>query len=443
MSWNDVNDPDTVKTTQALGIATAGGVTIAAASAVLGLASATLACGVVDVGPAVVLHGNTVRCCYVGEFDVDNSNIFCLQNDECIENGDETAGPSEEDIADFCALKCPAENEWPVSTFFQPAIEHYYDPRAQFPLTYLQEIFFPGYTYLDACDGTLPAGGLSNETMSRHVGHEITGHGNCTPKDPILFGLVGSMGPGLGAFASDRDGSMDIDVAGASLVAEYELHAGLRLADCDEDGIDGGTCTLVLATWEMDIHDIEVSGGEVDFGVPNATLRLSQAAVAEVTFDECDVSSCYGEFSFSDAGSNPLSFDLQWLQINPGTSHTAVAGLNLANDGDGLGGLDTVYGSVLLDLTGSSGAINLVGSGSDSFGGDFAEADFSIFGYVETIDLDVGDCCEEQETSGCSNSYIKTCVCTHDPDCCSQEFGAEWDETCVAEVDMFGCGVCE
>jgi hypothetical protein len=61
------------------------------------------------------------------------------------------------------------------------------------------------------------------------------------------------------------------------------------------------------------------------------------------------------------------------------------------------------------------GIIQLFGSGEDSFGGDFATADFDMYGFVETIDTERGDCCETHETGGCSNDDIKACVATRIP----------------------------
>ncbi len=50
-----------------------------------------------------------------------------------------------------------------------------------------------------------------------------------------------------------------------------------------------------------------------------------------------------------------------------------------------------------------------------------------------------GDCCEIEHGSGCSNPTIQACICQDVPSCCDDE----WDETCVAFVEQFGCGVCD
>ncbi|MFY0534373.1 hypothetical protein [Nannocystis pusilla] len=48
-------------------------------------------------------------------------------------------------------------------------------------------------------------------------------------------------------------------------------------------------------------------------------------------------------------------------------------------------------------------------------------------------------CCEEHDSPSCDDAAVSECVCAEDPFCC--EFG--WDGQCVAEVETFGCGMCE
>jgi hypothetical protein len=47
-------------------------------------------------------------------------------------------------------------------------------------------------------------------------------------------------------------------------------------------------------------------------------------------------------------------------------------------------------------------------------------------------------CCEEHDTPSCDDQMIADCVCAQDDFCCT----TEWDGLCVAEVEMFGCGMC-
>jgi hypothetical protein len=49
-----------------------------------------------------------------------------------------------------------------------------------------------------------------------------------------------------------------------------------------------------------------------------------------------------------------------------------------------------------------------------------------------------GPCCEPHDAPGCEYRDVESCVCVDDPFCCE----VTWDESCVAEVDVFGCGVC-
>jgi len=49
-----------------------------------------------------------------------------------------------------------------------------------------------------------------------------------------------------------------------------------------------------------------------------------------------------------------------------------------------------------------------------------------------------GSCCEARAEPGCEVPALQTCVCDVDPVCCE---GA-WDPQCVADVFLFGCGMC-
>lgn len=49
-----------------------------------------------------------------------------------------------------------------------------------------------------------------------------------------------------------------------------------------------------------------------------------------------------------------------------------------------------------------------------------------------------GDCCMDNGTPGCDDGTIESCVCMQDAYCCD----TAWDEVCVDEVGMFGCGDC-
>lgn len=49
-----------------------------------------------------------------------------------------------------------------------------------------------------------------------------------------------------------------------------------------------------------------------------------------------------------------------------------------------------------------------------------------------------GSCCEARDAPGCDVPALETCVCEVDPYCCKDG----WDPQCVADVFLFGCGVC-
>jgi hypothetical protein len=349
-------------------------------------------------GPVQNPHGHFVSCCYAGGFDTlsaSTQGYFCLGSipRPCIDEGEYA---TDEDLVEFCDMKCAPP--WAASTVVPP------------PGQYYDESFDliggnGGVTWLDSCYA-LP--------VASEIHSTIVQPNACTPTDPVPFGEGTDVPPThVGSF-TDRDGSMEIDIVGATLTAKYELSVQFALDDCQSGGIDGGTCTLVMSGFDMTLHDIEMSGGDVDYQV-TASLSLNQTAVAEVFFDECGLSTCEGSFELSEAEGNPIGVDLEWTQVDPTTMSTGHGALYLANDGVALGGVDALYGYIELDRKGRVGIIQLFGSGADSFGGDFAAVDFAMHGFVETIDTERGDCCETRETGGCSNDDIKACVATRIP----------------------------
>lgn len=372
-------------------------------------------------GPPGTLNGHTVRCCYSGYYDAQSQSpdqyYFCLGGiPPCI---DEALGTDAATLATFCDQKC--NPSWDAGTV-QPPASTYYDE------TFSQ--VFPAPGYLDACVA-LPAGS--------QIESSIITPNSCTPQGELpSFGEGADVAPRYGGFFSDRDGTMDVEIAGAQLTSGYELAMHFSLAACSGGGIDGGTCLLAVTGFDLGMHDIDLSGGALDYQV-DADLRLSRSAVAEVSFAECSVSECSGEFAFSAAEGNALQFDLEWTQVNLSTQSTGHGAIHISNEGEGLGGVDIFYGSIHLDPSGEFGTINMLGSGEDSLGGDFASAEFMLWGYVETIDTEPGDCCTESNLpGGCSNKYITACVATHDPAC----YLSAWAESCVAGVEAFGCAAC-
>ena len=49
-----------------------------------------------------------------------------------------------------------------------------------------------------------------------------------------------------------------------------------------------------------------------------------------------------------------------------------------------------------------------------------------------------GDCCKPNGTVGCKDAVVQECVCAKDAYCCE----VDWDYTCAAEVESYGCGDC-
>lgn len=128
----------------------------------------------------------------------------------------------------------------------------------------------------------------------------------------------------------------------------------------------------------MSIHKLD-SGDYVAAG----TLRLNQRVYTEVTFDSCLRNQCAGTFDFTDR--DPIDFDLLWTQHNTVTGQGGDGGLHLSNSRQALGGIDTLYGDVVLEPTGKNGTLTLSGSGRDSLGGAYASIDFDLFGDVAPL----------------------------------------------------------
>lgn len=74
------------------------------------------------------------------------------------------------------------------------------------------------------------------------------------------------------------------------------------------------------------------------------------------------------------------------------------------------------------------GGVGGAGTGGTGSGGDFGTGGMAPLG---------DECCVAQGAPGCDGPE-ELCVCVSDPYCCF----FEWDDTCVQEVDDFGCGAC-
>ncbi|MBK8266160.1 MAG: hypothetical protein IPK80_33135 [Nannocystis sp.] len=67
-----------------------------------------------------------------------------------------------------------------------------------------------------------------------------------------------------------------------------------------------------------------------------------------------------------------------------------------------------------------------------------AELDALIFERASGIAAESGACCDPHVSGGCEEEEVAACVCAQDPFCCQ----GEWDERCVAEIELLGCGGC-
>jgi hypothetical protein len=183
-----------------------------------------------------------------------------------------------------------------------------------------------------------------------------------------------------GTFTTGTNGSeVEIEILGNSASAAYALDVQFALHSCDRAGINGGECTLLLSTFDMATTDnIEVGG----YDVLDGSLTLNARVAATVDFSACTSEGCFGTFEFSETLGNPVGVNLFWLQENTQTNSIDKGAIHLSNGSGGLGGLDSLSGSVLLDSSGATGELRLVGSGRDSFGGEWAEVGFDIVGDV-------------------------------------------------------------
>ena len=90
-------------------------------------------------------------------------------------------------------------------------------------------------------------------------------------------------------------------------------------------------------------------------------------------------------FEFSAADGNPIGANVFWTQRSLLNESVDEGAIHVANDGEGLGGLDALVGVLVLDRAAEFGTLRLVGSGEDALGGDFASVSFDITGEVQPM----------------------------------------------------------
>lgn len=98
------------------------------------------------------------------------------------------------------------------------------------------------------------------------------------------------------------------------------------------------------------------------------------------------------------------------------------------------------YGGVpegLDDSNGSGGETDITTTitAGESTGGETGGFTTGITG-PDTGEL--GDCCLPNETPGCDDIEVVSCVCQAEPSCCSDP----WSSACVEAVSLYDCGAC-
>lgn len=79
-------------------------------------------------------------------------------------------------------------------------------------------------------------------------------------------------------------------------------------------------------------------------------------------------------------------------------------------------------------------------TGDDPTGGTTDDPTGDTSDSATTGGVDLGNCCmPDGATAGCEVPEVQDCVCESDAYCCDEL----WDQSCAAEVNSLGCGVCE
>lgn len=310
-----------------------------------------------------MLPGHTVTCCFDGTWDVksmQSSAQGCQIQTECL---DPNVWDPEDPLAlaNFCMQKCTPG--WPASTKKAPL--------------WMDWQGSPG-TWFDACSALadFPAP-LNNRVVAENA---------CNPTTPAVepYSEQLEIPPTHETTFSSASSqtNVDISVIGNELTAAFALDVEFALHECDRDGVDGGSCTLVLSFLDMATTSPMLVG---DYWAIDGALTLNARVAAEVSFTPCSRGVCTGTFTFSDTDANPIGVNLFWTQRSLVTSSIDDAALHLSNGGGGLGGLEDLTGVLELDVSGEYGTLRLVGGGSDSFGGDWATVDFDILGDVAPL----------------------------------------------------------
>jgi hypothetical protein len=282
----------------------------------------------------------------------------------------DSSGELEEDeLFSFCEQKC--DPAWPVDTL-NPPPWNYYDPATG------NTVAHPDVTdAFNSCIALPPASSLPSHIEE---GDEF----RCEPQPVESYGENIEIPPThVGSFASAGGQSeVEIKITGNVMTPAYTLDVHFAITDCDGGGIDGGVCRVVLSAFDFDITS-EFKVG--DYEVKDAELSLASSVSAYAFFDPCVEGQCVGTFEFSQAEGNPVGMNLLWSQQHTFLPSADDAGLYLANDGKGLGGMDELLGELTLAQFGGSGTLELTGTGADALGGDWATVNFALEGDVKAL----------------------------------------------------------
>ena len=310
------------------------------------------------------LGGVAVTCCFLlmdGDLEWHEGCTF-PQPPICIDPDNPTIDVNQDGTLDtqeltenVCALKCPSPV--PAGGFLGPGFHP------------------PGYP-----SGTIDL--IGNIYGCSPLSGELTaGANSCDPSHPSHLEPfpVADVSPTHEGTLSTAvpGGEAEITINGNSVTMAYTGDVAFYLDNCITTR-PYVQCDLGLRVLNLEANGVPSFG---DYQVTDAGVELAYPEVTTIDF-VCDRLGCVGDFAFVSSVA-PLAMNLNWQQTNVVTQQSSAAGLLLSNGVGGLGGLNTLSGQLDLDTSLSAGTIQVVGSGSDAFGGDIASATFDLRGTVD------------------------------------------------------------
>lgn len=312
----------------------------------------------VDQDPSAELPGVRLNCCYT--LANITPGIPPVYDDGCIavESAQPCVDPSEwggadavidnQEAADVCKLKCPAQGSFSGGPFVNENGQ---------PL----DISAP----FDGCAtafGEVNASAMACNPDS--PGHTDPWENEVAPTHE-------------GTFSSSTQGSQaDITINGSTRAVSFTGKALLGISDC-EGRSRQEVCVLDLQSLGLELGSSPIFG---DYQVDTAQLQLNLPTRTTASF-VCDTSGCSGSFDFLTRTGTSILADFAWDQTN--ILSGAVGGGSLALGKDELGSITRVTGELELDSTKSTGTIRMWGAGQDSFGGESASVTFDLTGPLQ------------------------------------------------------------